>query len=453
MQPRHAITADNNKKSIRRKMSSPNRPLQQDAADDNDINNCGLTFWHQGRDVLPIILSYLPWNELVTKIRRVNRSWREAVRWIPVAAIMDDDIMWTLSRLKNIIKCIPKLQRLRFQGRTGDSFVEKDLMLHQIATGWKNVKHLELPSSSSSSSSNTLQIPSATTNLVCQNLYHLTYLDVSGNASFAVDLANVARLTNLEVLNCQACTGMRGSLSSLATIGATLRICDLQGCPQIAGYIRDLATPDSCLELLYLGLGGTSVTGTLAADIQEGDFPSLIYIDWIHGGAMDNIEEDDRLLNGKELAFVAGAPDMVRRVFRLYKTLPSIRLNLCKFHLSKYSPNFYSKPENPSGLWSRDPPFTIEILDVDGRVGWRWTNGKEKGACDMRWIHDDENHIMDSSVAAIQHRSLFDDEKSIYSRLLDPPTEEEHNDLMYKRLIQRRRTLRRQRNKEESEVA
>jgi hypothetical protein len=217
-------------------------------------------------------------------------------------------------------------------------------------------------------------------------------------------------------------------------------VCDLQGCPQITGHIRDLA---GCQELLYLGLRGTSVHGTLL-QMKMGDYPCLIYIDLLHGGAIDNVEEDARLFLGKDLAMTSSGPTVANQVYRLHKLLPSIRLSLCTYQLSKHSIMFYSKPER---LWSRDPPFTLEMLEIEGRVGWRWTNGKERGTCDIWWLDPLPNFATHEAFLLYQKvlQSLVTKE-SIYEGLLNPPTEEEHNDLMYKKLILRRRQLRRQKD-------
>jgi hypothetical protein len=426
--------------------------------------------WKDEKDILPIIFSYLPWKCLVTKIRRVNRTWCEAVRWTPVHSvtiILEEDSTTSTSTssrdtslaamLRDIIHCIPRLQRLRFQG----VFLEEETLCW-IATGWRDLKRLDLstesgdttiPSAAAAAASATTTtittevgdafFSTSTIQLVFQNLNQLTYLDVSGNALFGADLTDVALLPNLQVLNCQGTIRMTGSLFDLAKLGTTLYVCDLQGCPKITGSIRDLA---GCQELLYLGLRGTSVHGTLP-EMDMGDYPCLIYIDLLHGGAMDNVEEDARLFVGKDLAFVSSAPVVVNQAYRLRRTLPSIRLSLCTYQLSRHSPNFYSKPENPRGLWSRDPPFTLEMLEIEGRIGWRWTNGKERGACDIRWIDPMPNFATREAFLLYQVvLQSYVTEESIYNGLLDPPMEEEHNDLMYKKLIQRRRQLRRQKD-------
>eukprot|EP00980_Cylindrotheca_fusiformis_P009804 scaffold2156_cov115-Cylindrotheca_fusiformis.AAC.29 len=415
--------------------------------------------------LLPTILSYLPWKDIVTKIRRVNRTFRDAVQWTPVALVEDDDndddatIVWTASHLQDLVKCIPRLQRLRLRGAWLFLFcLEQEEMLRQIVTGWKDLKHLDISTKTNNNNLNSFQqffssstpfAAPATHKLLFHNLNQLTYLDVSGNGAFLVaDLEDVATLSNLEVLNCQGSLRLTGSLSSLATasLHTTLHVCDLKGCLEVTGHVRDLM---GCQELLYLGLRDTSVHGTLA-DVQVGDYPSLIYVDWIHGGAMDSAEEEEEdasLFIGTDLASVSSASVAVQRVYQLYKILPSIRLSLCTFYLSSHSPDFYSKPRNPSGVcWSRDPPFRVEILNVGGRIGWRWTNGTQRGACDIRWI--------DTTTTTSSHYGLLDfrhvavmEEDSIYQGLLDPPTEEEHNDLMYKKLIvERRRRLLLQQN-------
>ncbi|CAJ1946603.1 unnamed protein product [Cylindrotheca closterium] len=443
-------------------------------------NNSAMMILHcSGPDdvLLPRILSFLAWDELIVRISLVNHSWKRAVAYTPVCSfpISRDSTSKMLVdqvQLRSLIERLPRLQKIIGHWENGDGCLPEN-SLRLIVHGFKELRSLDI-SGEEPSRTTTIYHPQqqhepellslestyepALIESICSTWNDsLLELDISHNSKVQLDLKLLAKLAKLEIVNASGCGRIHGRLSDLQIL-YELQVCDLQNCPLVEGHVRDLAT---CPKLLYLGLRGTSVHGRLVLSfdgLQPGDFESLIYIDWIHGGSMMEQQEAQQSIGaddipgnisgiflGKELALVSSAPMAVQRVFDLAQILPSLRLDLCSFHLSKGSPDYYSKPNRLNGLYTREPPFQVELFHIQGRRGWRWTNGTKKGVCEIQWLDSLTAFATKKQYVYYQLEvQLFTGtDDSIYQGFSVPPTEEEHNDLMYKKLIQKRRRARR----------
>ncbi|KAL3938725.1 MAG: hypothetical protein SGBAC_006419 [Bacillariaceae sp.] len=419
--------------------------------------------------LLQRILSFLPSNELILTIRLVNHSWKRAVTYTSVSCLpnnmdsvrLPQTVLVDQVKLRSLIRILPRLQTI--DGHHDGGLPEESVRL--IVNGFKEVTRLDISSSAifeaqQDPSLATVYAPDVMPSICSTWKDRLVQLDVSRNPNVEMDLKLLSTVRNLEVFSSSGCGNrIQGQLSSLATL-PDLQICDLHGCPMVQGHVHDLAG-NSNKKLLYLALFGTSVQGRLL-DLQLGDFESLVYIDWIHGGsAMEQQEAQESIgvdiegnicgiYLGKNLASISSAPMAVKRVFDLAQILPSLRLNLCSVDLSIMSPDYYRKPNQSSkGLYRRDPPFHVELLSIQGRRGWRWTNGTKKGACEIQWRDPLPDFETKKEYAEYQSKlQLLTSTDSIYGGWSQPPTEEEHNDLMYKKLIQQRRRARRQQRDE-----
>ena len=118
--------------------------------------------------------------------------------------------------------------------------------------------------------------------------------------------------------------------------------------------------------------------------------------------------------------------DLVRAVYLLKKQRPSLEY-LWHGYLSRDSPDRY---ESMSSKYP--PPFSIRLVDVGSRIGYRWSSIQDSRCrCEVNWLDpepDRESSNYEEYIAKLQE---INNEVQLYRGFHQPPTEEE-----YQRLIE-----------------
>jgi hypothetical protein len=147
------------------------------------------------------------------------------------------------------------------------------------------------------------------------------------NRALEWDLADLSALQKLRVLYCPQNHELTGSLESLHALSRTLTTCNLHGCQQVTGNLKDMATMPVLEEL---DVGDTEVTGDIRK-IGANDFRSLKSLELsahIYGGS------------GK-MKRVSDAPGIMSARYKLMKRIPGAFKTTQRLRLSEISPDRY----------------------------------------------------------------------------------------------------------------
>ena len=219
----------------------------------------------------------------------------------------------------------------------------------------------------------------------------------------------------------------------------TLEILDISGCKNVTGK---LSTFQQWPKLQWLGINRTKVSGDLRVDIKPGTFPSLqgmglgqtVYgaytvmhvqdapavmkarhqiisqSKWDNGG----LNEDDDSDDDEENYSVSVYPIII--------------------HLSPESTDYHERIEQRLYSSERDPPFSLEMVSVGKRRGWRWSNYLG-GFCDTHWLdpipQPTDNRYDEYCKEYAVHQK--ESQKSLFHGYLDPPNPQEYRELCLRR--------------------
>lgn len=198
-----------------------------------------------------------------------------------------------------------------------------------------------------------------------------------------------------------------------------LEILDISGCTQVTGKLRHFAPLP---KLQWLGINRTGVQGDLRTDVRPGDFAALQGI----GLCSQSVYGADTI------GCVQDAEPVMRARLAIMKqsTWESPIWPLL-VHLSPDSPDYHERLEQRLYKSERDPPFSIEVVVVGQRLGWRWSNYLG-GFCDTHWV-DPEPEKNDDTYW--QEIADFEAQKSMFSGFLDPPTPQQYMELCRDHLL------------------
>jgi hypothetical protein len=103
-------------------------------------------------------------------------------------------------------------------------------------------------------------------------------------------------------------------------------------------------------------------------------------------------------------------------------------------HLSPESTDYHERIEQRLYSSERDPPFSLEMVSVGKRRGWRWSNYLG-GYCDTHWldpIPDPTHNGYDEYWKEYAvHRK--ESQQSLFHGYLDPPNPQEYRELCLRR--------------------
>jgi hypothetical protein len=92
-------------------------------------------------------------------------------------------------------------------------------------------------------------------------------------------------------------------------------------------------------------------------------------------------------------------------------------------HLAEDAQEYHQSAEQRLYTSERDPPFSIEVVAVGKRLGWRWSNYLG-GFCDTHWVDPENDFPID--MEEIEESQT---QQSLFSGFLQPPTPQQYFEL------------------------
>ncbi|CAB9497442.1 expressed unknown protein [Seminavis robusta] len=377
-------------------------------------------------DILCRIFRYLEWREIV-KVRLVGPAWKV----VSTATSTEEEVyIDNGTTLQGVAECLPNLQSMRLDQNTastglpvGNSTRLALLPRFVKLQHFKCLHHV-----------NALEWLEFRDSISCWQ--HLQTLNLHGCEELYWELSDIAHLPHLHDVRCINNRYVTGSVQDLLTMTTqedgsssstvssplfhNLTILDISGCSQVTGTLREFA---ALPQLKWLGIARTRITGDLRCDIQPGSFVS------IEGMGLDN----DKVYGAARIDRVGDAAAVMRARIRLIKqsTWESPLYPLL-VHLSPDASEYHERLEQRLYSSERDPPFSLETVVVGHRRGWRWSNYLG-GFCDTHWLDPEPKEdctLYQAEFAEFQKQQ----EASMFSGFLDPPTPNEYRALCRDRL-------------------
>ncbi|KAG7341828.1 hypothetical protein IV203_006920 [Nitzschia inconspicua] len=381
-------------------------------------------------------LQFLDWRQIVS-VRRVSSSWNHAVSETVVEEQID---VPTRQVLRLIQKSLPNLHSLSFDQRTDpDILLQEDDDYHDekendaddvnglVIQQFFELRHFRCVHAH----------PSPLRNINLSNLFrhwpYLQSLNLHGNEDLEWNLSDLSSLTHLKDIRLINNYHLRGDTWDLfhkkdedsnddeqwvpTALYYNLEILDISGCTLVTGRLRHFA---NLPKLQWLGINRTGVKGDLRTDIRRGEFSSL-----------QGIGLCSRSVYGANtIDSVADAHSVMKARLQIMKQSKwESPIWPLMVYLSPESPDYHERPEQRLYTSERDPPFSIEVVLVAGRFGWRWSNYLG-GFCDTHWVDpepDRETHENGSDYW--DEITAFQAQTSMFSGFLDPPTPQEYRQL------------------------
>jgi hypothetical protein len=376
-----------------------------------------------GDDILRTILSYLDWKTLVS-LRPVSKTWKEAI----ANCICQDEQIYAKSAkaLHGLVVCLPSLESLKLDQDfvitpTDDddddndnddvnhvhAHVEDPLMLYQFS----NLCHFACLHTTSPS----LLYPYRMTDLLSR-VQNLISLNLHGNEDLEWHLRDLNHLPHVRDVRCINNLNLRGDTGSDLFCNRNLNILDISGCTRITGRLQDFARWPT---LEWLGINRTRITGDLRHDIQPGAFPKL-----------QGMGLGEAIYGAYTIHQVQDAPAVMaaRHQIMAQSTWDSPNVYPLVVHLSPNSPDYHERIEQRLYSSELDPPFSIEMVMVGSRRGWRWSNFLG-GFCDTHWLDPEPGYGHDSEYWEELASFRSEREKTLFSGFMEPPTPQEYREL------------------------
>jgi hypothetical protein len=348
-------------------------------------------------DVLARSLSYLPWTD-VMKCRIVSSEWLDAVLVTPVEELVVDTL-GIARALASLATAMPCLRKLNVPSPLNRDKLHVDDEIFTLARGFQQLTSLVMSKTALCAPPHIMQ------------LHHLETLDLVSNERLVWNLADLSAIPRLKNLSCPCNLKLTGDLSSLEALSRTLVELDLLGCSRVVG---DLHTLVSFPRLEKLNVYGTNITGDVRK-IGSPDFPCLKVIrlgEHVYGGRTINHIVDAREIMEAWCRFETRNPGICRR-----QNYPVLALMVPE----------RQRYQGIHVMHSFAPPLQVEMVRRGPRCGWRWTNGWQRGHCEIHWFGVEprpgdngyDEYVRDLAVATNGPRRL-------YSGLFVPPSPEEY---------------------------
>lgn len=224
-----------------------------------------------------------------------------------------------------------------------------------------------------------------------------------------LNLEEISNCTLLEEIFFMALGHLSGDVKSLRFAKNTLQIIHIQSCSGMSGNFMDLG---DFPKLEWLCLDDTSVSGDWRK-LKGHHFPALNQISLpigVYGSCMrafDHVED---------------APEVMNVICALIKRNGTVIDEGRQWHLADESVDHYDMD-----IFSLlGPPFQIEVVHAGPRLGWRWTNGKRRGCCEVVWYDDEPIESSTENVVYVRELERLKAEIGSYRGFSRPPTEEEY---------------------------
>ena len=236
---------------------------------------------------------------------------------------------------------------------------------------------------------------------------HLKTLELVWKPSLQWDLAMLSGLPSLEHLRASFNDSLTGNIQSLRGLRETLVCFDVYDSHEIEGNLHDLA---DFPKLEKLNLFGTKVTGDIR-EIGPTDFTVIKNVqlpDGVYGGDVvwQRVEDASVLM-------------YARCVWK--KRNPSLFTNsVCC--LSNESSDFYPGTNADD---SRDPPFTVEIVQAGPRLGWRWRN-YHRSSCEVNWFDPEPQTEDEGYDDYLTELESIEKEVNFFRGFSKPPTRDQY---------------------------
>ncbi len=230
------------------------------------------------------------------------------------------------------------------------------------------------------------------------------------------DLEMLAGLPSLKELNCEDNQNLTGNINSLRLLKDTLEKVTLQDCPRVEGNFMDLA---DFPHLKRCWLRKNAVKGDIR-DIGENDFLLLEVLTLpkgVYGGS------------GYEFQSITDATDLVKSLYLLNKRRSTLSMLDYWFgQLSEDSPEWYD-----SGNYRYPPPFQVCFVEAGSRIGYRWESFGADRPCEMNWFDPEPDRESSDYAKYVEELQKLNRECKVdmYRGFHQPPTQEEHNRLVY----------------------
>ncbi|CAJ1935190.1 unnamed protein product [Cylindrotheca closterium] len=381
-----------------------------------------------GLDELSQVLGFLSWKELLKS--RVCSKWREAVKVTLVPPSMSRKISWMENpdyfivnreyalALNWVVDALPRIQTIHtgfflkgtttFMVEKGDAPIES-YVYHpenrespwidfRVLTRLRDLRSLSLEGLSFNGSYDYLF-----------NFPKLEVLNITYTGHLRWDLSMVAQLPKLKKLHATENSELTGNLESLKVIGSTLEEIVLSKCQKVEGSIKSLA---KFPRLKKLSLTKTKIIGDIR-EIGKDDFEALSEVDLPSG-----------VYGGEVIKKIEDAPDIMQVWYRLNKRNPGLS-GYPRWNLSEDSPQHYAADGHPP----RDPPFEIEFVRAETRLGWRWTNCMAHGSCETNWFDPEPDPTDPRYDAYLIHFERLAKDVSFYEGFHSPPTQMQYEEL------------------------
>lgn len=350
-------------------------------------------------ELLPHILSYLPWRNVV-RCRSVSSEWKASSARCPCT----DVLVETVDDLVQLSKALPGIWSLTIT--IGEELRDENLVplrsMHQL-------RRLLV--------CNTGLLSRAFEESMWPCLQRLDELDLSGNTNLQWSLRDVAlAFPQLRILRTTHNYQLTGDLCDLTSTipGATpplFTVLEFSWCRNVTGNLLDLA---HFPHLEELSLNRTQVQGDIR-DVTACMFPSLQEValgDTAVYGAGATLQRVDHAF-----AVMLGRYHLTRHSRAECAMVPFV------LQLDTESEDYYmGRPQQQLYSSEHDPPFWLEPVRIVMRRGYRWSN-QLGGACDIVWF-DPEPESSSEEEYSLYRRELEKDmaeSSPLFRGLVEPP--------------------------------
>jgi hypothetical protein len=385
------------------------------------MSESGITHCYLHGDVLTRSLRCLEWRDIIT-LRQVSSCWKLAARETHVE---QEVYVQTRQALQILQTSLPKLQSLSLDQRSDDDVLEQDdEMSIPVIHRFSHLLHFQCVHRNPS--------PLRMVNLsaLFASWPFLQSLNLHGNEELEWNLSDLICLKHLKDARFINNHYLRGNINDdllyrydqtferrvPTDVFHNLESFDIAGCTQVTGELRHFS---SLPKLQWLGINRTQIKGDLRTDIRPGDFVAL-----------QGIGLCSRFVYGaSKIDSVQGADPVMRSRLQIMKqSMWDAPIWPFLVHLSEDAPEFHQRAEQRLYTSERDPPFSIEVVVVGKRLGWRWSNYLG-GFCDTHWVDSDQDCPIDR-----EEIKEFQKQQSLFSGYLQPPTPQQYFELCQDRL-------------------
>eukprot|EP00984_Skeletonema_dohrnii_P034363 scaffold33538_cov179-Skeletonema_dohrnii-CCMP3373.AAC.8 len=370
-------------------------------------------------DEFACILGFLPPKQIMC-LRRVCKTWREAAKKtiVPIVDFHVNSID-KYNALNVMATAMPNLQQIKisYMGQ-GQKYNDGEDPDEEVAARTANYTIHDIEILSNFSKLRILEVSYAPMNGRYPSLFQFSFLQKLkirvGTMKWDLEMLEGSPL--LEELHVYS-DGVTGNINSLRALKDTLTMVSIEFSSNVNGDFMDLA---DFPHLKVLSLKNTAVTGNLL-DIDEHHFPqlqSLSLPDQVYG------------VDGYKFQRIAEMTDFIHKVYHLIQKRRSPKLLLnWTWHLSEDSPDWYRSMRYPQ------LPFSIELVKVGSRLGYRWfgvyvvRSDDDDGPtqyCEINWLDREPEKESSGYKIYIQKLERIQRDIDFYKGCSQPPTQDEY---------------------------